>query len=904
MAFLSAQPVLADPPGVWTMSGYPVGGVNVTGSIMNALTGGTPGLDDDEAGEFIHEIQVWPEWLGIPFTFPTVEAAFNWTRRNVTPPALPDLAYKTDQDNYGIDEAWANPEQTIARLGGDCEDLAFLLASVLRYHCDEVVEDDLVYAVCGFLLPPEEDFRTWVVWFDQSEKRWLQLDPCGGTSPIVLSLGDWEAEFFPSIGTLWLNEHHVLGCLPGYYPGDLDDVCGFARDDFGTIAARGFGEEMNNYVWSEALFDGDLYAGTGRNIPYRLLEALLQLLGAGDYEYQFITSPQGEPGSQEWAEDMTAEIWRLHEEEWNRVYKSEVVEGASGNWVPVQAGFRAMAVFDGALYASNGGSVLPGLAANYSSGALLLRSENGTSWQAMNTTPEMGPDSRAMVAHNGKLYLATGHNGSARVWASTDPTAGEGSWDKVADFTSCNGSSYNNTGVVSVASFNDRLYAGTQNLQTGFEVWRSNSATPALCDWTRVVDNGAGDGMNYWAGTMEQFNGRLYVASMSLPITPNPGIVAPKGFELIWISPDDSWETVIGGYIPRVPPPGGAVVRVPRSGWPSGFGNPFNLYCWSLKVHEDDGKDVLYLGTFDASSFLRFLPVEQIVHYPEFSGLFESLASNHSAVAMALGLAAENLEAIGVDPYYVEAFEQLQDEFATESVDWQAVWNIVTDYLSGADLWKTEDGIRWVPVSLNGMDNPDNYGFRNMVKGSLYIGTANPFQGGGCEVLKAPAPSGDPTDAGSDPKGEFLTTEAVYVIGRNFPPEGQVDVYVVPDRHWESGDDIPADVSSDGVNTLTADADGNLAIPAALVWPPPLAPGRYDIVFDVDQNGVFSFVVDAVNDPNDPGFVVRSGEAVGGEAEAVDRPGIVLRLGLLLATIPMSVACLIGLWRKIGRETP
>ena len=65
--------------------------------------------------------------------------------------------------------------------------------------------------------------------------------------------------------------------------------------------------------------------------------------------------------------------------------------------------------------------------------------------------------------------------------------------------------------------------------------------------------------------------------------------------------------------------------------------------------------------------------------------------------------------------------------------------NITFEYIDwyiGADLWKTEDGIFWEPVTLNGFDNPNNYGFRTMVEGSLYVGTANPFQG--CEVWQTP----------------------------------------------------------------------------------------------------------------------------------------------------------------------
>jgi hypothetical protein len=59
-------------------------------------------------------------------------------------------------------------------------------------------------------------------------------------------------------------------------------------------------------------------------------------------------------------------------------------------------------------------------------------------------------------------------------------------------------------------------------------------------------------------------------------------------------------------------------------------------------------------------------------------------------------------------------------------------------------LWKSCDGVHWVPVTLNGFGNPLNYGIREVIPVqkdggdmALAIGTANPFTGrpnGGCEV--------------------------------------------------------------------------------------------------------------------------------------------------------------------------
>ncbi|MGD6818509.1 hypothetical protein ACQCVE_15725 [Metabacillus sp. 113a] len=71
--------------------------------------------------------------------------------------------------------------------------------------------------------------------------------------------------------------------------------------------------------------------------------------------------------------------------------------------------------------------------------------------------------------------------------------------------------------------------------------------------------------------------------------------------------------------------------------------------------------------------------------------------------------------------------------------------------LSGFDLWKSGNGCIWLPVSLNGFGNPENYGVRNLFSsknGKLYLGTANPFHG--CEVWEK--------DSGKDPKLPLLQT--------------------------------------------------------------------------------------------------------------------------------------------------
>jgi hypothetical protein len=619
---------------------------------------------------------------------------------------------------------------------------------------------------------------------------------------------------YPALGTLSLDDEHVFGFLPGYYPGPLPSVDGFDRDDFVKIAHGGFGNPMNNYAWSMAAFNGALYVGTGRNTLW-VLEQRFKVAGfiPSDFEFPNITRP-ADPSENlpQFFQDMRAEIWRYHDGTWEMVHKAAPGEGV---------GYRSMIVFEGVLYAGVGGGF---------GDTLLLRSTDGEHWTAANTTAIDSSNTRAMAVHNGKLYLGTAINSTAEIFVSSHPETGP--WTQVTDFAS---TAHNNTGIQSLVSFNGSLYASTKNTDSGFEVWKSKVPDPQTqADCERVVYCGAGDGRNFNGQTTAVFNDNLCIGTITLPFPLEPPEWENfKGFELIRIpDTEDQCRLVIGSYPKLVHVANNVTAErgIPESGWPAGFANPLNFYCWSLEEH--DG--ILYLGTFDASSFLQYLPIEDL--------------------AKELGLTEEQLE-------------QLQQ---------------IPDAFYGADLWKTNNGTYWVPVTLNGFDSPNNYGFRTMVSGSLYIGTANPFQNGGCEVWKAPSPLAESTDAVGVRKDVYATTDNVYATGSGFQPDTNVDVYIVADLSWSDGDPIPDDVSSDRVKTLTADDYGTIG--PATVWPAPLTPGEYDLVFDANQNGTYDYGIDAVDHPDHPGFTVRWC-SVDGEAYPVDKLSILapwLALGAVI----------------------
>ena len=151
--------------------------------------------------------------------------------------------------------------------------------------------------------------------------------------------------------------------------------------------------------------------------------------------------------------------------------------------------------------------------------------------------------------------------------------------------------------------------------------------------------------------------------------------------------------------------------------------------------------------------------------------------------------------------------------------------------------------------------------------------------GGGREVYavtKLIPPQGDSSEDDRTIKNNFFVDEDVYAIGGGFEPLDWINISVVQDMDWMDGDPILADVSSDGVNTVQADANGSVF---ALVWPQPLTVGDYDIVFDADQNGTYDFWTDGV-DSASPGFVVQERPAAITKAVPVLTT---LGLGLLMA---------------------
>ncbi|NOY58070.1 MAG: T9SS type A sorting domain-containing protein [Calditrichaeota bacterium] len=167
-------------------------------------------------------------------------------------------------------------------------------------------------------------------------------------------------------------------------------------------------------------------------------------------------------------------------------------------------------------------------------------------------------------------------------------------------------------------------------------------------------------------------------------------------------TPDDPLNPTSGGNWDIVPNNMGSL---PLYG-PSGFGNFFNTYTWSMAVH----KNQLFVGTFDWSYLLMDL-LAPLTHRLSLS------LPDTTIIERILG--------------------PLQ-------------------YFYGADLFRfTSTDLPAIPESISGVGNYTNYGIRNMVSDgdSLYLGMANPMNlltdltddkpEGGWELLKL---SGEPSN--------------------------------------------------------------------------------------------------------------------------------------------------------------
>ncbi len=521
---------------------------------------------------------------------------------------------------------------------------------------------------------------------------------------------------------------------------------GLSTGHFRRIAAGGFGDGHNSYAYGYAWFRGCLFIGTNRDI---LVLARKRFRFEVPMAFWPVEVPEDlatlDLGAQIWRYDPTAETW-------DKVYHSPYVPGLEDMRVPLASGFRNMAVFRG-LSDSAPALYTIGSCGTYGVGPVLFRSEDGSRFDAVSDQGlGLGDPNvtsvRSMVAFRDRLFMTpAGSRGfdpnvsyHARILCTEDPV--KGGWE------ACNETSFGeptNYGIYDMCVAGDYLYAGTMNLRDGCQLWKTDAEGKPPFRWTKVFDRGGGrGGYNQGVVSLTAFGEAVYLGTG----IQNGGYdrvnnVGPDAGEVLRAWPDDSWELVAGR--PRMTQQG---LKVPASGLGPGFDNLFAGYIWRMCEH--DG--AIYVGTFDSSSMFPFADLDERARRV-------------------------------FDPATREQFMKFR---------------------GGCDLWRSDDGDHWVPVTRNGFENPYNWGIRTLVSSpyGLFVGTANPF---GPKVAQ-PGPAG---------------------WRYEFNPRGGIEVWHGRPEHAGRAQD------SDGVHPMrvpeaTATVDGATSFEKALELPD-LAASQNDV---------------------------------------------------------------------------
>lgn len=458
-----------------------------------------------------------------------------------------------------------------------------------------------------------------------------------------------------------------------------DAAPGLRRDDFTRIAKNGFGDAYNGVAHSGTYFKDRLYIGTSR--------CNLHMIA--------VNSP---PSTRVWPVklprnvydlDRRAHIWRYDPQLQyvERVYRSPEIRGTDGTLVAQDIGYRGMAVFQGTTDASPALYVCT-WSPSKGQAPQLLRTDDGEHFERLGSIGAGGDLASGGIMFNTfrtlypfKNWLFTAPTGvtkgygqardcsaEALLWVTSDPRSQP--WQLAAapafgDLT--------NLTVFEMVAFNDHLYVGTVNATSGYQVWKSRVEGDPPFHWEKVIDCGAHRGkLNEMAVSMNVFGNALYVGSG----IQNGGYdkvhhIGPAGAELIRIHPDDSWDLIVGS--PRHTPDGH---KYPLADMGPGFESSFNAHMWRSCEH--DGW--FYVATYNWIVFLPYLSGDR---WPQ--------------------KLKRMLLKIGID-------------------------NLMKN-TGGFDLWRTRDGVKWVPVTRNGFDNPYNYGVRQLLSTphGLFVATANTF---------------------------------------------------------------------------------------------------------------------------------------------------------------------------------
>jgi sugar lactone lactonase YvrE len=322
----------------------------------------------------------------------------------------------------------------------------------------------------------------------------------------------------------------------------------------------------------------------------------------------------------------------------------------------------------------------------------------------------------SLASFNGMLYAGTDNpNTGAQLWRNSADTAGQ--WGAL---TTNGFGDPNNGGIDHLLAFNGQLYAGTwnwnetTNSSLGGQVWRSANGT----DWTRVVNNGFGDVNNGEVVRFAVFGGQLYAGTWSYSPT--------RGAE-IWRSATGdagSWSRVVA----------------------NGFGDSKNEAIISMAVFNGQ----LYAGVINSVTGGQIWRSADGVTWSPANAAGFGFSSNWVVSALA-----------AFDGYLYASTRdggQVWRCQACDGSDWQRMVNagfgnpasnrasaleeaggalffVIGNYATGLEVWRTANGIDWEQIGFAGLGDSNNRApyWDNSVLGwgsKLLVGTWNIANGG------------------------------------------------------------------------------------------------------------------------------------------------------------------------------
>ncbi len=150
-------------------------------------------------------------------------------------------------------------------------------------------------------------------------------------------------------------------------------------------------------------------------------------------------------------------------------------------------------------------------------------------------------------------------------------------------------------------------------------------------------------------------------------------------------------------------------------------------------------------------------------------------------------------------------------------------------------------------------------------------------------VCEAPPPTGESTDSGGWTKNEYTTAEDVYATGSGFNPIfANMNIYVFDDYAWTDGDNIAGYTIYASLMSVPV-TGGNVG--PVIIWEKKDTKiGEYDIFFDANKNGIYDAGIDAIDDPNHPGFTIS-----GQEVPALTPFGLLALVGLLSVIAVLTI---------------